>query len=118
MMPRDMELIRTLLLRFERDDTSIPDGYTQEQVAYHVKQMKLFGLVDAEVIEAPSPGKLKPHSFIVRDLTPEGHDFIAKIRNDTLWSKIKAEVASRGVPLTLDLMIQIAAHVTVGRLKS
>src|SRR4051812_37965842 len=102
MMPRDMDLIRELLLRFEQDDTSIPEGHTQEGVAYHVKQMKLSGLVDAEVIEAPSPGKLRPKSFIVHDLTPAGHDFIAKIRDKGLWGKVKTEMEKRSVPMTFD----------------
>lgn len=110
-MPRDMELIRELLLRFERNDTSIPPGHAQEEVAYHVKQMRLSGLVDAHIVERPSPGKVKPVDFIVHDLTPAGHDFIAKIRNENLWSKVKTELAKKGVPLTLDLVVHAAEHV-------
>ncbi len=37
MMPRDMELIRELVLRFEHDDDSVPEGRTKQEVAYHVK---------------------------------------------------------------------------------
>jgi len=110
-MPRDMDLIRDLLLRFEKDDVSIPEGCTQEEVAYHVKQMKLSGLIDATVIEAPSPGKLRPVKFIVHDITPAGHDFIAKIRNEGLWSKVKTEITKLGVPITIEVVKHVTDHV-------
>src|ERR1051325_9948176 len=112
MMPRDMELIRLLLLRFEQDDVSIPDGYTRLEVAYHVKQMNLSGLIDATVMEAPSPGKLLPVKFIVHDITPAGHDFIAKIRNETTWVKVKTEVAKRSAPITIEIIKQLTDYVT------
>src|SRR5579883_413924 len=111
MMPRDMDLIRELMLRFERNDASLPSGKTMEEVAYHVSQMKRSGLVDAEIIEAPSPGKMKPVQFIIHDLTPAGHDFIAQIRDDRLWLKVKAAAKKKVVPLTMELVVEIAKMV-------
>jgi hypothetical protein len=108
MMPRDMDLIRELLLRFEHDDTSIPEGYTKLEVAYHVNQMVQSGLVDATVIQAPSPGRIKPVDFIFRDIRPAGHDFIAALKNDGFWAKLKREASARVAPLTLDLLVLVA----------
>jgi len=104
MMPRDMDLIRKLMLQFEHDDSSIPEGYSKEEVAYHVKQMVKSGLIEAAVVEAPSPGKMKPTQFIFRDITPAGHDFIAAIRNDGIWSKLKTKFKDKAVDMTVELL--------------
>jgi Hypothetical protein (DUF2513) len=115
MMPRDMDLIRKLLLRFERDDTSIPDGYTNYEVAYHVNQMVKSGLIDAEISQERLPGRpgtLVPSGFRVRDIEPAGHDFIAGLKDDGFWAKLKREALARVAPLTLDLLILIAKETT------
>jgi hypothetical protein len=114
MMPRDMDLIRNLLLRFERDDCSIPEGHTKIEVAYHVNQMVHSGLVDAEVIKAPSPGRIKPVDFFIKDITPAGHDLIAGLRDDGFWTKLKREAVKRAAPLTLDVLVVIAKEVVKG----
>jgi len=108
MMPRDLDLIRELLLRFEHDDTSLPTGRTRQEVAYHVKQMKLSGLIDAKILEQPFQGKLAPFKFIIHDVTPAGHDFIAALKKDGIWSKVKAEAQKKLAPLTLELVIALA----------
>jgi hypothetical protein len=108
MMPRDMDLIRELMLRFEHDDTSVPDGSTKQEVAYHVKQMWKSGLIDAEVTEAPSPGKRRPIDFIIHDITPAGHDFITAIRNERFWSKVKDEFRKKAAPATVELIVFVA----------
>jgi hypothetical protein len=108
MMPRDMDLIRELLLRFERNNVVPPEGYTKLEVAYHVNQMVQSGLIDAEVMQAPSPGRLKPVGFIFRDIRPAGHDFIAALKDDGFWAKLKREASARVAPLTLDLLLVIA----------
>lgn len=112
MMPRDMDLIRELLLKFERDDTSIPSDRSKAEVAYHVNQMVQAGLIDAAVIQAPSPGRKKPVDFIFRDITPAGHDLIASLKNDGFWAKLKHEASTRVAPLTLDLLVLIAKETT------
>ena len=103
-----MDLIRELILNFEHDDVSIPDGYTMSEVAYHVKQMVKSGLIEASVIEAPSPGKMKPVNFIFRDITPAGHDFIAAMKDAGFWAKLKREATNRAAPMTLDLLLLVA----------
>lgn len=112
MMPRDIDLIRKLMLQFEHDDSSIPEGHSTEQVAYHVKQMVNSGLIEATVIEAPSPGKMKPTQFIFRDITPTGHDFIAAIKNEGIWSKVKVEFEKKGVGMTVALLVVVAKTVS------
>ncbi len=110
-MPRDIDLIRELLLRFEQDDTSIPEGRSDSEVAYHVNQMIKAGLLEGEVTSGPSeesPGKYETTGFFIHDITPSGHDFIAAIKSDGFWSKLKREAEAKVAPLTLDLLIHIA----------
>ena len=47
MTRRDMDSIRELSLRFEWRNQSVPEGRTNEEVAYYVHQMKGAALVDA-----------------------------------------------------------------------
>jgi len=112
MTPRDMDLIRELLLRFEQNDTSLPEGRTMKDVGYHVKQMIDAGLIEGQVIEAPSPGKLAPKDFFVRDITPKGHDFLDAIRNDTFWAKLKNEFQKKAVAVTVELVILCAKELS------
>ncbi len=106
MMPRDMDLIRQLMLRFEKNITSIPEGRTELEVAYHVKQMIDAGLIDGQVIMAPSPGKRIPRSFVFGDITWRGHDFIEAIRNDTVWARTKEHFIQKSASWTLDLIVE------------
>ncbi len=90
-MTRDMELIRELLLRFEQNDQSVPPGRTQKEVAYHVHQMKEAGLIDAIISFAHERGQRYPGTYHIKDITPKGHDFIAAIRDDRFWLKLKTQ---------------------------
>ena len=106
MMPLDMDLVRLLLFQFEKGDDSVPQGHTKQEVAYHVKQMIDGGLVDGDVIMAPSPGKLLPSDYLVKDITWKGHEFIRSIREDTVWHDLKKHFKSKGVALTVDLALE------------
>ena len=107
MMPLDIELIRELMLRFEQDDTSVPEGRTEGLVAYHVLQMKEDGLIDA-FVRKRSHGNKAPDIYRVHDITPKGRKFIASIKPETLWSKLKDEIQRKSVPLTVELIVQSA----------
>lgn len=108
MMPRDVELMRTLMLRFEQGDDSIPPGVSPMDAAYNVEQLRLAGLLDAVVTWAPSPGKRRPVKFIVNDITPAGHDFIAAVKNEQIWAKITEDLRAKSIPLTIDLVVDLA----------
>ena len=105
MMPRDMDLIRTLMLNFEHDDTSTPTGYTDEQAAYHVKQLIEEHFLVGEVVMAAARGKKIPVRFFVHDITWKGHDFIKFTRDDTAWRKAKAHLQEKAVPWTIDIIL-------------
>ena len=89
MMPRDMDLIRELLLRFERGDKSVPPDHTQEEVAYHVELLIDAGFLKGSVVRRAVRGHKVPSAYFVQDITWKGHDFIASIRNDAVWKRTK-----------------------------
>jgi len=108
------------MLQFERDDSSIPDGYTKLDVAYQVNQMVKSGLIEAHVTSGclPGTGRYRPLGFIFQDITPQGHDFIAYIRSDTIWNKVKDELKRKAVSATVEIVIQVARVVALAHVGS
>lgn len=60
------------------------EGYTGDQVGYHIWLLGQAGLMKvADVTPLDSSGPVA----IPLNLTCEGHDFVAAARNDTNWSR-------------------------------
>jgi purine nucleoside phosphorylase len=102
-MKRDMELIRTLLLRSEGDEAAvrIADTYSVEERAYHVQLMVDAGFVEA-IVHRNADGA--PIGAITSRLTWAGHDFLDAMRDDTIWKKAKEHVLKPGASWTFDLL--------------
>lgn len=47
--------------------------------------------------------------FWVGSLTWSGHDYLDKIRDDNLWGKVKHKAKDLAVPLTIDVIKEIAS---------
>lgn len=108
-MPRDMDLIRELMLQFEQGDSSVPEGRTELEVAYHVKQLIDGGFLQGEVLiatTAASPGKPVPKDYFVHDITWKGHDFIKAVREATVWQRVKDHFREKAIPWTADLILE------------
>ncbi len=93
-MKRDMELIRTILLRAEASETAqIPDtsldGYDDDVVAYHNYLIADAGL--AEGRDCSTRAKPGPY-WKLRHLTSAGHDFIDASREQTRWNTAKKKL--------------------------
>lgn len=96
----DNECVRDILFTIEENSTFesacyISDGYVSypklakyqnNQLSYHLRYLKMKGLI------------FLPHSRFVccYDLTPDGHEFLANIRDDNNWNKIKNISSSIG----------------------
>lgn len=100
-MKRDFELIRKLLLFFQKNSVGAmiqkPDvgqEYSESEVQYHCRLMFEAGLLNCE------PERSSTSDRVIRvfpfDLTWEGHEFLAKINADGVWEKLKAFIATRG----------------------
>lgn len=108
-MPRDMDLIRELMLQFEQGDTTVPEGRNELEVAYHVKQLIDGGFLQGEVLTATtadSPGKPVPKDYFVYDITWKGHDFIKAVREATVWQRVKDHFREKAIPWTADLILE------------
>lgn len=117
-MKRDMDLIRKILVVIETTPPSkipIIEGYTSEQIGYHVYLMMQAGLVEG--VEITSQVDQYPIA-IPTQLTWEGHDFLDACRNESVWNKAKETLKSIGgdVPLTVvkALLVDIISKKVIG----
>ena len=82
-MKRDMDLARLILMRIESQENYSDDiscefnGYTDEQVRYHIMLLNEAGLLDA--LDASS---MKGINWIPRRLTWQGHEFLESARDN------------------------------------
>jgi hypothetical protein len=111
-MQRDPDLIRLLMLKLEtlplramgiamincRDHLAI-DGYTTDQVIYHVDQILMNGWIDSAGGQGMNPNA----QFSFRALTPAGHDFVDSVRDEAIWKLTKDGVLAAG-GFTLDTL--------------
>lgn len=111
-MRRDPELIRQLMLKLEafdkpataiatvgyRENLSI-DGYSADQVYYHVDQILMSRWVDM----AGGRGMNPSGHFSFRALTPAGHDFVDSVRDDAIWQLTKQGASAAG-GFTMDML--------------
>lgn len=94
-MRRDLDLVRTILLQMERSphglctENPVIDGYSDEEVGYHVHLMAQAGLIvaaDCTALSDTSP------QAIALSMTWAGHDFLDAAKDDNLWNKAKTMV--------------------------
>ena len=115
-MQRDMELIRKILFAIEDkyvdiwlSSGEIPiDGYDLKTIGYHCAVLHDAGLVEDYKGQY---GDNELLGFGVGRLTWDGHEFLDKIRSDTVWNKTKDIIAKKGIPFVLDAVKGIATAV-------
>lgn len=78
--------------------------YTHKEIIYHIHQCQMSGLVHNCTITGNGG------YVTIEDLSPKGHEFLAKVESDTIWSKTK-EIAGAIGTVSLDATIQIASAV-------
>lgn len=104
-MKRDMDLVREILLEIEKQYISTAiynlkiEGYNMETVAYHCKILHEAGLIFDYGAKYTGDGI---YYFAVGALTWEGHDYLDKIRDNSIWKKTKDVITEQGLPLVID----------------
>lgn len=113
-MKRDMELIRKILLAIEEQYVDVAlcglsiDGYGMKEVAYHCRYLNEAGLVSNYT------GRYGGNELIwfsVGSLTPEGHDLLDKIRDDSVWGETVSLAKGKGLPLIIETVKPIASSI-------
>lgn len=121
-MRLDPDCVRDILITVENHSglgyavsTShfIEDGliakYSQLVVLYHLQQADEAGLMTG--VDYYYSG------FSVLDLSPAGHDFLAKIRSDNNWSKTKTKAATIGVA-SVKALVSVATQVVASAVQN
>ena len=85
------------------------DGFDLDTVAYHCKILADAGLLDSH---EPTYGDDRIYAFSVGSLTWAGHDFLDKIRENTLWNRTKDRIKDNALPMSLEVIVIIIKWIT------
>lgn len=119
-MKRNMDLCRLILFKIEAEYKSTAlynlsiDGYDIETVAYHCKLMFNAGLLESY---KPTYGDNRIYAFSVGSLTWEGHVFLDKIRENTIWNRTKKKIKENALPFTIEVIKSVATAIINKRLE-
>lgn len=78
--------------------------YNYDETMYHIRQCEQSGLFMEKVSYFMDGG------CIIKDLSPQGHEFLANIRQDNNWIKTK-EIAGKIGSSSLDVIKDISSQV-------
>lgn len=98
-MKRDMDLVRKILFAMEKSETGFIqgkikiDGYSEEEVGYHVYLMNEAGLLLG--LDVTHLGSSSPEA-IPSMLTWDGYDFLDACRDEGRWKKAKGVISDIG----------------------
>ena len=112
-MERNMDLCRLILFKIETEYRSTAlynlniDGFDLDTVAYHCKILADAGLLDSY---EPIYGDDRIYAFSVGSLTWAGHDFLDKIRENTMWDRIKDKIKENTLPMNLEVIKNVATN--------
>ena len=88
----------------------LSNKYGSDVVMYHLEQCQ-----KSKLIETTS--KDLSGNVYVKDLTPEGHSFIANIRENNVWEKTKKQAKKIG-STSLDVIIKVASSIISEAIKT
>jgi hypothetical protein len=71
----------------------VVEGYTDQQIGFHVMLMAQAGLISAD--DQTSSGSTSP-SWMAHSLTWAGYEFLDAARDERTWIKAKAAVSTVG----------------------
>ncbi len=94
--------------RDERAGTRLGQ-YDHDEIRYHIRQCAMSGLITGYE-EWNCGNYIKIH-----DLDPAGHTFLANIRSQTLWTKLKSHCVQAGID-SLPAIVQSAAKLAGAQL--
>lgn len=106
-MKRDMDLIRTLILRMEDHEDSIVytmdnsvENFTPDEVHYHYYLMLDAGLIFGQVTHSQTGGP----AAMPLHLTWAGHEFAAVARDEGIWAKASKSIREHAVSVSFGVL--------------
>lgn len=115
-----MELCRKILFAIEEQYVDVAihnlkiESYSMEQVAYHCKILHEAGLVS---YYNSKYGDNHIQFFAVGSITWNGHEYLDTIRQDSRWNEIKKQIASKSLPMTIDVITKVASSLIADTMK-
>ena len=88
---------------YPKHASEIVGNFSNDEILYHARQCDFSGMF-FKYSQGPDG------NFSVLDLSPKGHEFLANIRDDGVWDKVKT-VSSKVGSKSLESMYQIASRV-------
>ncbi len=113
-MKRDMELIRTILLKVELEydpkDRAISNlqipGYDKYTVDSHLKLLEQSGFFD-KIVWVKSV-RASDSAITISNLTNIGYDYLDKIRDDGTWQKTVKTITDKGLDMSIKTISAVA----------
>lgn len=111
-MKRNWDLIREILILLEQKidnhylTNSDIQGYDSRIVNYHYILLSEAGLINTV---RPIAQRLFENEYMAASLTWQGHEFLSKIHQDSIWNKVKSTAQSKKLDLSFDVIKNIAA---------
>ena len=108
-MKRDMDLVYKILEFYEEKEDFVSavtpkiDGYSKEQIFYHLKLMD-----QAYLIEAKDWSGISNTEWVASSLTSHGHDFFDSLKQESVWSTIKSEFKEASLETIVSVSKQLA----------
>jgi len=109
-MKRDMDLVRSILLKLEQKDIGRSvtiDGFEDETVSRHLELLEEAGLIKATII----PLDNRPSLVLVERPTWQGYDFLDAIRSDQVWNRTKTLVAEKTGSTAFEVIKAVATAI-------
>ena len=115
-MKLDPSLLRLVLLEVERLDDGATDpfevviaGRSRQEVSYHVRALSEAGMVKA--FDLPDGDPSGADLWMAWHLLWGGHQYLAAVRDETVWKRTLERVAKVGGSVTLEVMKATATAV-------
>ena len=121
-MKRDFDLIRKLLFFFEEKESpqyvEVPpiDGYDEPTIRYHLVLLHDAGLLRCEPVKSSTSDRVI--YVLPFELTWDGHEFLANVKNEGVWRKLQAVVAAKGGALAFSIVNQLATKYALEMVKN
>lgn len=97
---RDMDILRRLLIAIAEGRSDI-EGTSEDEIKFHLGLM-----IEAGILRGHSEwlGQEIPRTVRIEGISWAGHDFLAAIRDETIWNRVKTALSKIGGQAAFDVI--------------
>jgi hypothetical protein len=119
-MKRNFDVVRAILLEVEAwppggahfGTDLVLEGYERADAIYHLQL-----LIERGLLEGHSYPVFHSEPLVrIVGMTWAGHDWLDKMRNDTVWKRINDFLRSKGIAASFEILDKVATHYIEKRL--